>query len=89
MKNLTQKRIVYFVVLLVAFTSFYQLWKLDKLLKEQSEWCFAQEEAYPLNACGGIAERDLSRTYYLKILMFSILVYGSTSLVVLVNKKEA
>jgi len=48
----------------------------------------AQEETYPLNVCGGIAERDVQRTYYLKVIMLSVLVFGSTALLLMTSNKE-
>ena len=66
----------------------YWLWHMDKVLTDHSEWCMAQEETYPLNVCGGIAERDVQRTYYLKVIMLSVLVFGSTALLLMTSNKE-
>ncbi len=75
-------------VFLVMVTSVYWLWHMDNVLTDQAEWCIAQDETYPLNVCGGIAERDIERTYYLKLIMLSILVFGSTALLLMVSEKE-
>lgn len=83
-----RKSIVYAVVFLVVLTSVYWLRHMEKVLTEQSEWCMAQEEAYPLNVCGGIAERDIQRTYYLKVIMLSVLAFGSTALFLVVSEKD-
>jgi len=83
-----RKPIVYAVVVSVVAISLYWLWHMDRVLAEQFEWCRAQEEAYPLNVCGGIAERDIERTYYLKVIMLSVLAFGSTALLLMTSDKE-
>lgn len=88
--KLTQFRrpIVYTVVFLVVITSAYWLWHMDQIISGLSEWCIAQEEAYPLDVCGGIAERDIQRTYYLKVIMLSVLALGSTALLLMASEKK-
>ena len=84
-----RNRLVYGVVILVLAVSFYWLWHMDRVLTEQSEWCRAQEEPQPLEVCWGIAERDVQRTYYLKVIMLSVLAFGSTGLLLATSKKES
>jgi len=61
---------------------------MDKVLTDQAKWCIAQEKTYPLNVCGGIAERDVERTYYLKIIALSVLAFGATGLLLTVSNKN-
>jgi len=83
-----RRPIVYVVVFLVVVISVYWLWHMNKVLFNQWEWCAAQKEAYPLNVCGGIAERDVQRTYYLKVIMLSVLTFGATALLLMTSDKE-
>jgi len=83
-----RKPIVYAVVFLVVATSISWLWHMDKVLDDQVEWCQAQKEPQPLEVCWGIAERDVQRTYYLKVIMLSVLAFGSTALLSMVSDKE-
>ena len=83
-----RKTIVCAVVLVVILISIYWLWDLDRVLTKQAEWCTTQTEAYPLNVCGGIAERDIQRTYYLKVIMLAVLAFGSMRLILLVSREN-
>lgn len=75
------------VVLSVIVVSLIWLWHMNKVLDQQSEWCMTQT-TYSLDVCGGIAERDVQRTYYLKVLMLSVLVFGSTGLFLAITNKD-
>ena len=83
-----RRLIVCIVVFLVIAVSLGWLWRMDNVLNEQMAWCDKQKDAMPLNVCGGIAERDIERTYYLKVLMMSVLVFGSTGLLLMITNKE-
>ncbi len=79
------KRIIYAIVCATIIISSYWLWHADRLQVENAEWCLTQE-VYQYEVCGAKAERDIQRTVYLKVLMFSFLVFGSTSLVLKARK---
>lgn len=83
-----RKPIACVAVLLVVVISLNWLWHMNKVLNEQVEWCDAQKEALPLDVCGGIAERDVEKTYYLKVLMLSVLAFGSIRVFLAIFDKE-
>lgn len=72
-----KNKIIVAAVILVIFISTYWIWDMDRVLTEQSRWCITQREAYPTEMCGGVAERDIQKTYYLKIIALSVVVFGS------------
>ena len=82
-----RKPIACAVVFLVIVISLNWLWHMDKVLDEQAEWCMTQT-TYSLDVCGGIAERDVQRTYYLKVIMLSVLALGSTGLFLTITNRE-
>lgn len=84
-QNLNSK-IIYTVVLSVILISVYSLWYMDKSLNENFESCSG--EIYPLEECGGIAERDVKNNVYLKIIMLSVLAFGSTALMLSATKLD-
>ena len=61
---------------------------MDKVLDDQAEWCITQKESQPIGVCWGIAERDVQKTYYLKVIMLSVLAFGSTALLSMASDKE-
>lgn len=82
-----RKLFVCAVVIFVLTISLNWLWHMNKVLDRQSEWCMAQT-TYSLDVCGGIAERDVQKTYYLKVLMLSVLAFGSTGLLLSISNKK-
>ncbi|MFT3746136.1 MAG: hypothetical protein QM785_17835 [Pyrinomonadaceae bacterium] len=69
--------IAYISIGLVLVFSAYCLWELDLLLDTQNEWCRSQRLEFVPEICAGVAERDIERTYYLRMIVFALVTFGS------------
>lgn len=83
-----KKLLAYGSILLVTAFAIYWCWQTKVILGDLSDWCINESDSFPLDACGAIAERDIWSTYYLKVLTLSVFVFGSTSLLLAISRKE-
>lgn len=74
--------------ILILATAIYWLWDLNNMINETFTWCREQTEAFPLSVCGGIAERDIQRTYYLRMIVSSLVIYLSARMLLSISSKD-
>lgn len=80
--------IAYLAVILVVLISASWLWHLNTILTKQNEWCISENVSLKPELCGGIAERDIQRAYYLRIIMLSILTFGSAGMLLAASEQR-